>query len=607
MKTHSNRSFFYMPITKAEKMEDGSLHCHGTAAVCEPPDKVRDILDWDNVKDLFTGWIGNIREQHDPLKAVGHAIDYQFDDASKSVGLDFFISAGSQDTQLKVLDGTLGGLSLHGAPYTRTPVMWESPDGKKIPCNLLKMDHMVEVAVVDSSMQPGCNGLTIWKADGEFEDDVPLSDLGADGLPVDAEKADKGDSAKPYGDVEYADPGYQEDGKKRYPIDTEAHIQSAWSYIGQAKNAAKYTAEELKKIKAKVVSAWKKKIDPKGPPSAAEKGYVMEMQTDEAAAGVKKWDGCEICDVQSAQNAIDDLTLGIQQVRGLINVESNEDQAEPPEQLVALRAALDSMTTAVSALGTFISSEILEVDTDEADESADGAKADKAKKKGKKVAAFFQSGDPKSAQKVHNLSVKHGAKCMKDDAAMSDKEKGSKKADDAPPPEDPPVSTEETPVPASEPAAEVPPEVPAPAAEAPVPEAPAPEATTPEPSAAKADAGWEYKALLARVESLSQSLTKVQGDLSSATKAHAEERTTLTSQVEELKGIVAAYGERIVEPGAGIGIVKGVGSVTAREASGPADMTAVGESLLKAGGPEVVKAVAQELIKNIHQSQPQRR
>ncbi|HXH95544.1 MAG TPA: phage protease, partial [Thermoanaerobaculia bacterium] len=28
----------------------------------------------------------------------------------------------------------------------------------------------------------------------------------------------------PYGDVEYADPGYQKDGQKRYPLDTETHI-----------------------------------------------------------------------------------------------------------------------------------------------------------------------------------------------------------------------------------------------------------------------------------------------------------------------------------------------------------------------------------------------
>lgn len=74
---------------------------------------------------------------------------------------------------------------------------------------------------------------------------------------------------EPYGDVKYADPGYQKDGQKRYPIDTPEHIRAAWSYINQAKNAGQYSPGQVSKIKSRIVSAWKSKIDPKGPPSAA--------------------------------------------------------------------------------------------------------------------------------------------------------------------------------------------------------------------------------------------------------------------------------------------------------------------------------------------------
>lgn len=63
---------------------------------------------------------------------------------------------------------------------------------------------------------------------------------------------------EPYGDVEYADPGYQKDGKKRYPIDTEEHCRAAWSYINQSKNAAKYSAEHLAAIKQRIMRAGKK-------------------------------------------------------------------------------------------------------------------------------------------------------------------------------------------------------------------------------------------------------------------------------------------------------------------------------------------------------------
>jgi hypothetical protein len=45
----------------------------------------------------------------------------------------------------------------------------------------------------------------------------------------------------PYGDVTYADPGYQADKQKRYPLDTEEHIRAAWTYISQSKNASQYS------------------------------------------------------------------------------------------------------------------------------------------------------------------------------------------------------------------------------------------------------------------------------------------------------------------------------------------------------------------------------
>jgi Family of unknown function (DUF6582) len=63
---------------------------------------------------------------------------------------------------------------------------------------------------------------------------------------------------EPYGDVAYADSGHQSDGKKRYPIDTEAHVRAAWSYINQKKNADKYDAKALAEIKGKIRAAAKK-------------------------------------------------------------------------------------------------------------------------------------------------------------------------------------------------------------------------------------------------------------------------------------------------------------------------------------------------------------
>jgi hypothetical protein len=69
-----------------------------------------------------------------------------------------------------------------------------------------------------------------------------------------------------YGDVAYADPT-----NKKYPIDTEEHIRAAWNYINKEVDAAKYSADDVSAMKAKIVAAWKKTIDKAGPPSAAQK------------------------------------------------------------------------------------------------------------------------------------------------------------------------------------------------------------------------------------------------------------------------------------------------------------------------------------------------
>ena len=78
--------------------------------------------------------------------------------------------------------------------------------------------------------------------------------------------------AKPYGDVAYADP---KNGK--YPLDSEAHIRAAWSYINMPKNAAMYPLNgvTLSEVKAKIKAAMDKlgadvSSDSKGSASRAE-------------------------------------------------------------------------------------------------------------------------------------------------------------------------------------------------------------------------------------------------------------------------------------------------------------------------------------------------
>jgi Family of unknown function (DUF6582) len=59
-------------------------------------------------------------------------------------------------------------------------------------------------------------------------------------------------SAKPgetHNIIHFADPGFQPDGKKRYPIDTEQEIRTTWTHIIKTRNAKKYTDDQLNRIK----------------------------------------------------------------------------------------------------------------------------------------------------------------------------------------------------------------------------------------------------------------------------------------------------------------------------------------------------------------------
>jgi uncharacterized protein DUF6582 len=59
--------------------------------------------------------------------------------------------------------------------------------------------------------------------------------------------ADPKEGLKKYGETTFADTV-----NKKYPIDTPGRIKAAWAYIHQPSNAEKYTAGEVRTIKARV-------------------------------------------------------------------------------------------------------------------------------------------------------------------------------------------------------------------------------------------------------------------------------------------------------------------------------------------------------------------
>ncbi len=59
-------------------------------------------------------------------------------------------------------------------------------------------------------------------------------------------------------DGPWADPGYQSDKRKRYPLNNAAKVRSALRYIGVQKNRDKYSTDDLKKVETRIHAAAKK-------------------------------------------------------------------------------------------------------------------------------------------------------------------------------------------------------------------------------------------------------------------------------------------------------------------------------------------------------------
>ena len=134
------------------------------------------------------------------------------------------------------------------------------------------------------------------------------------------EMADRADNPQePYGDVEYADPGYQSDKKKRYPVDTKEHVHAAWSYINHEHNASMYTSEQLAHIKSVI--------------KAAAKKFGIEISSDGSG------DGDRSQDVDLERNADGSLLSGIERepVSSPVASRSKPPAESSPEPLVVFK------------------------------------------------------------------------------------------------------------------------------------------------------------------------------------------------------------------------------------------------------------------------------
>jgi hypothetical protein len=157
----------YLPITRSDATQ---RMVYGQATV-EQPDAYGTIFGY--CPEAWQKWRGNIREQHDPKKAVGRALEVTPDELERAIYVGSKVSRGAQDTWLKVEDGVLSGYSasiIPDAEYGPNPAKWprKTYEGKEYP--YLPRYSVVELSLVDNPATPGCN-ISIVRADG-FTTDV---------------------------------------------------------------------------------------------------------------------------------------------------------------------------------------------------------------------------------------------------------------------------------------------------------------------------------------------------------------------------------------------------------------------------------------------------
>lgn len=113
----------------------------------------------------------------------------------------------------------------------------------------------------------------------------------------------------PYGSTRYADPGYKDDNKPRYPIDSSTHVRAAWSYINMPKNQQGYSSAQLSRIKSRI--------------KKAAKEYGVKIDTDDEANEAQSF--------QQPEDSDDDILAAVDSLNESSSEdESDEDTSEEP-------------------------------------------------------------------------------------------------------------------------------------------------------------------------------------------------------------------------------------------------------------------------------------
>jgi hypothetical protein len=157
----------------------------------------------------------------------------------------------------------------------------------------------------------------------------------------------------------YADPGYQADKKKRYPIDTKARAKAAWSYVSQADNARLYTSAQLKRIKQRIVKALKGF----GVQVAAQEGWLIEPASQVTEALAECW----------GMDSADAGNLYVSLTNGPTTVTVSSYSLDPHDLDAVGRAAMAGAVQAIVGIDPDLDADVDVPGTSDGDEPASAA------------------------------------------------------------------------------------------------------------------------------------------------------------------------------------------------------------------------------------------
>jgi cation transport regulator ChaB len=188
--TNAGQVFLQIPITKVDE-EQRIVEGVATAEVL---DTQGDIVDFPAAVEAFKSWEGNIREQHDPKKAVGRAVEWKPLEEEKAIRLAARISKGAQDTWEKVKDKTLKYFSIASpfGGFERKPetLKGAGEDGSDKTVSRLFLKTLSEVSLVDVGANPLAK-IELVKADGMRTDVLAEDEPQAPAPGDDLDKAKK--------------------------------------------------------------------------------------------------------------------------------------------------------------------------------------------------------------------------------------------------------------------------------------------------------------------------------------------------------------------------------------------------------------------------------